>query len=425
MFTEIAPPAWTAGGGPRRLARAVWASTTRPIRLGRCVTMRHGVRRPRTYTVSSSLMSASNLLRELTGATALLMCVTGCPPGAMMTTSTSSSTSSSSGNSEPTDASAMDTDTDTGGPESVSGTDTDGETGTGPECGDGVVEGDEECDDGNIDQHDDCLNSCMWAFCGDGKVHDGVEECDDGNARDDDGCPTTCDFARCGDGFVQLGVEECDDANNGNNDACVDGCLDAACGDGFVQLGVEECDDGNLVDNDGCSSQCDYEVKRAFVSSQLFSGDMGGLMGADASCQQLADQAGLPGTYLAWLSTFTTSPAARFTHWVGRYVRVDGVVIADDWDDLVDGSLDAPLNLDEQGNPPPNGAPCGMNPRAVWTNTSADGTKAPGGNTCQGWTSDGAGPGHHGLWDKLDDTWTDACSGGSCAVLNPIYCVEQ
>ncbi|MCB9751773.1 MAG: DUF4215 domain-containing protein [Myxococcales bacterium] len=386
MFTEIAPPAWTAGGGPRRLARAVWASTTRPIRLGRCVTMRHGVRRPRTYTVSSSLMSASNHLRELTSVTALLMCVTGCPPGAMMTTSTSSSTSSSSVGSEPTDASAMDTDTDTGGPESVSGTDTDGETGTGPECGDGVVEGDEECDDGNIDQHDDCLNSCMWAFCGDGKVHDGVEECDDGNARDDDGCPTTCDFARCGDGFVQLGVEECDDDNEDPND--------------------------------GCDMEC-VRTRAVFVSSEQYQADFGGRFAADQECQALATEAGLEnaGTYRAWLSDETGAPGLDFHRSQGRYALVTGIPIAESWDDLTDGSLLSPINVDENGQ---------LVEDIVFTNTQPNGAPIDQMYSCENWTVT-VGDTWVGVTFASDEDWTEPELGNPdvCGAGARVYCFEQ
>ena len=74
--------------------------------------------------------------------------------------------------------------------------------------------------------------------------------------------------------------------------------------------GSEACDDGNLADGDGCSAACLTE-KRAFVTSQLYNGNMGGLAGADARCQGLADAVGLPGTYRAWLSSATESPSTR------------------------------------------------------------------------------------------------------------------
>ena len=285
-------------------------------------------------------------------------------------------------------------------------------------------EGVEECDDANGLNNDFCTTQCALTYCGDGIVHVGVEECDDANALDTDACTTKCALAFCGDGILHEGVEACDDGNNLDDDACPGSCQPASCGDGYVQAGVEECDDGNADSEDGCSATCEHERKYVFVTSTLFTGDMGGLFGADASCQLLAAQAGLPGTYLAWLSTVVSSPASRFNHWAGLYVRVDGVTIAEGWSDLTDGTLDAPINLDEHGNEPPEGIPCLLE-KPVWTNTAPDGTKHPGGDTCEAWTWSGVGPGHRGDWKSADTKWTSLCSGGACSLLSPIYCFEQ
>jgi hypothetical protein len=81
--------------------------------------------------------------------------------------------------------------------------------------------------------------------------------------------------------------------------------------------------------------------KRVFVSSQNGNGNMGGLAGADATCQSEADAAQLTGTFKAWLSDSTASPATRFTHNPGWYVNYgdypgyqNGAKIADNWADL-------------------------------------------------------------------------------------------
>lgn len=258
-----------------------------------------------------------------------------------------------------------------------------------PECGNGAVEADEECDDGNIDQHDDCLNSCMWAFCGDGKVHDGVENCDDGNIRDDDSCPTTCDFARCGDGFTQLGVEECDDANEDPNDGCDDECV---------------------------------RTRAVFVTSEFFHADLGGLYGADQKCQELADVAGLErvGEFKAWLADETGSPAERFTRSKGRYALVTGIPIADSWDDLTDGTLDAPINVDENGELA-EGA-------SVYTNTTAQGYLLDQMYSCQSWSTNWfeelAWVGNSGA---TDEEWLNFSEVNpySCAESIRLYCFEQ
>jgi hypothetical protein len=50
-----------------------------------------------------------------------------------------------------------------------------------------------------------------------------------------------------------------------------------------------------------------------FVSSGIYAATLGGLSGADATCNSLAASAGLPGTYKAWLSDSASSPSTRFT----------------------------------------------------------------------------------------------------------------
>ena len=90
--------------------------------------------------------------------------------------------------------------------------------------------------------------------------------------------------------------------------------------------------------------------KNVFVTSQSHNGDFGGLTGADAFCQNLALTAGLSGTYKAWLSDTTGSPATRFAPASVPYRLIDGTTIANDWNDLTDGTIQTPINLDEYGN---------------------------------------------------------------------------
>ena len=91
-------------------------------------------------------------------------------------------------------------------------------------------------------------------------------------------------------------------------------------------------------------------TKTRFVSQDQRNGSLGGLSGGDNLCNVEAVIAGLPPTYKAWLSDGTTSAAARLTHATVPYKRIDGVTIADDWADLTDGTLDAPLDRDVYGN---------------------------------------------------------------------------
>ena len=120
-------------------------------------------------------------------------------------------------------------------------------------------------------------------------------------------------------------------------------------------------------------------ANRVFVTSATTDGDLGGIAGADATCNGLASTAGLGGSWVAWLSTTTLDAVDRLTPGSGPFVRaVDGTKIADDIGDLTDGSLDVAIEDDE------NGTNVGF--RAVWTATAADGLYGGTGD-CNGWTS--------------------------------------
>ena len=291
-------------------------------------------------------------------------------------------------------------------------------------CGDAVVQDGEQCDDGNRDTTDACP-ACQLAYCGDGYVEAGVEECDDGNQANDDDCLATfCTLATCGDGQLWAGVELCDDGNLDDDDACPSSCEPATCGDGFVLAGVEQCDDGNLEDGDGCTGQCEVEALRVFVTSEMYDGNLGGLAGADAKCQALADAAGLPGTYMAWISTAEGSPSTRFTQSTQPYLRIDGVQVAPNWAGLVDGTLDAAISVTELGGPAPigNTSCAGGGFATVWSATNVAG--GSGGTACAGFTSN-AGSGLWGQATVTNSSWTSWCSGGLCSWLSPLYCFQQ
>jgi len=115
-------------------------------------------------------------------------------------------------------------------------------------------------------------------------------------------------------------------------------------------------------------------ARLVFVTSDRYSGDLGGMGGADGLCQAHADEAGLPGTYKAWLSDSQGgSPSTRFTPSPGPYRLVDGTLIARNWQDLTDGFIEAQIGLDENGKPAPR-AFNGLDAWFVWTGTKVDGT---------------------------------------------------
>jgi hypothetical protein len=116
------------------------------------------------------------------------------------------------------------------------------------------------------------------------------------------------------------------------------------------------------------------------VTSVSFSGNLGGLTGADAKCQAEADGPAsvVPsGTYLAWLSDGTDSPDTRFTRSANPYLLPDGTKIAEDFADLTDGSILHPIDIDSTGKP--------LGKQLFWAATNADGTTAQSFLTCAGW----------------------------------------
>ena len=181
--------------------------------------------------------------------------------------------------------------------------------------------------------------------------------------------------------------------------------------------GVLDADDncpleGPNLDGFGCPVA---PTKTVFVTSETYTGDLGGLAGADQKCNALAATAGLSGTYMAWLSSDLASPSTRFARSTVPYALVDGTVIADDWDDLVDGFLALPIYLTESATDEPN--------RPVWTGTTFSGN--PIAQMCHDWTTDDfestAVLGSTGI---SRGGWT-ANYRTTCNQLARLYCFEQ
>jgi hypothetical protein len=134
-----------------------------------------------------------------------------------------------------------------------------------------------------------------------------------------------------------------------------------------------------------------YEEKIVFVTSKRYDGNLEGLAGADAKCQELADDEGLPGQYKAWLSDNMFSPINRFTMGRKNYRLVDGTIVASNFQQLLTLDLQNPINRTEKGKKlltaPPNNVP------RVWSDTNLNiyGLEYPasGGwfTHCNQWTS--------------------------------------
>jgi len=154
-----------------------------------------------------------------------------------------------------------------------------------------------------------------------------------------------------------------------------------------------------------------------FVTSEAFSATFGGVEGGDRVCASLATAAGLAGFYRAWLSDDSgLSPSTTFTTGDTPVVLTSGVRVADDWEDLIDGTINNPVVVDERGDQPTSVA-------MVWTGTDSSGTATA--TTCNGWSSgSGASSGLVGVFDALDVGWT-ASRTAPCDQLGRMYCVQQ
>lgn len=195
------------------------------------------------------------------------------------------------------------------------------------------------------------------------------------------------------------------------------GGVDPVCGDGIVE-GGEGCDDGNDVPGDGCQYCARDSI--IFISSASYQGfALGGVFGADQRCRSLAAKAGLMRfeTFRAWLSTPTDAVVDRLLHSRGRYLLVNGLAVANDWDALISGTLDNPIMVDEYSQ---------TQDLPVWTGTQANGQPALGSEFCGNWDDDSKfdafGP--SGLAASVDSTWS-FYEQSPCILEAPIYCVEQ
>jgi hypothetical protein len=168
----------------------------------------------------------------------------------------------------------------------------------------------------------------------------------------------------------------------------------------------------------GCQGATDCE-RVVFVSSLLYAGDLGGVAGADAKCQVLADASSVARirgrTFLAWISTASTSPSLRFTHGTMRYILGDGTPVASSWLDLTDGILTNGIDVDEQDM---------LRSGTAWTATSSINATYTG-QSCQDWTSPKpTDKARYGNVGGAGSGWS-AAADDDCSIPNALYCFEK
>jgi hypothetical protein len=172
----------------------------------------------------------------------------------------------------------------------------------------------------------------------------------------------------------------------------------------------------DAISNDDIPPPVAEHVK-VFITSGAYTGRIPGLglAAADTACTDVADTAGLTGTWTAWLSDNTTDAVDRIFDGAVPYQLINGTIVANNLTDLTDGTLDSPILIDESGNVVTGNL-------EVWTATSANGTN-PGVASCLEWTtSDVAESGRVGRADEVDANWTDTGVENTCEVFNRLYC---
>lgn len=205
--------------------------------------------------------------------------------------------------------------------------------------------------------------------------------------------------------------------------------IDPVCGNSKLEPG-EECDPPDPLQR--CNDQCTKDLL-LFVTSGVFTPfDLGGiyLMSgvdvADYYCTQYAIIAGfvledekenaLP--FRAWLSTPLSSPQDRFMWSMGKVIRPDGEIIAEDLMDM--DQLQSTPSLTEKME---------LYEGYVWSNTTTNGATMEPGKDCALWTSSSEyEQGHVGFSGSTSESWThlqSPANPSSCETAHPIYCVEQ
>ncbi len=277
-----------------------------------------------------------------------------------------------------------------------------------------------------------CATDCALAPDADGDRYDAVEcggeDCDDLDPAINPGQDEVCD-ARDID-------EDCDPTTFGVNDVDDDGLTSAQCCNGDV-CGTD-CDEmtagpglGTWANCSACGDVCGARraciegacapARRVFATSIQYDGNLGGLSGADGMCQAHADAAVLGGSFSAFMVD-GTEDLDRLEHPAVPFVRIDGEAIATDWDDLLDGTIDAPIDIDEFGAAIEGNAWTGL-VDVVLGDPDPD-------LTCSSWTYGGRGCledmpcGGAGESGMTDEHW-DGYFVFHCEELFRLYCFEQ
>lgn len=183
----------------------------------------------------------------------------------------------------------------------------------------------------------------------------------------------------------------------------------------------------SLLEPPPCQEPAQYTV---FVSSVSYSASaFGDGAGADSLCQSLAGGAGLSGSYTAWLSNGTAdeprdrglSDCAAAGINSASWFLPDGITsVADNWTDLIDGTIANPIDQNEIGGGQPT--------IFAWTATDQSGIATT--ENCSNWTNtscshrSSANQARQGDTRDVAATWSN--DGNTCCALGlALYCFQH
>jgi len=157
-----------------------------------------------------------------------------------------------------------------------------------------------------------------------------------------------------------------------------------------------------------------------FVTSTTYSGNLGGLSGADSKCQARANAAGLSGTWVALLSSASVNAKDRILDI--PYETISGKSIATSKADLFDGVISNPIDISELGTQINSGPNPNIYEDLVWTGTNADGVYS--GKTCYSWTDSTNMETTIGRTYHTDYRWIHLGDQTWCSNPLHLYCVK-
>lgn len=174
--------------------------------------------------------------------------------------------------------------------------------------------------------------------------------------------------------------------------------------------------------------------KRVFVTSEIFHGNLksqgagtDGIAGADLLCQGAADQAGLGGMWVAWVSSSSVDAISRLAT-DGRWTLLDGTTeVFAAYTEIQFGPAHA-IDMTEAGA----SLLPSQEPVVVWTNTDSLGRNADDGllDACDDWTGQTGTAAVGVLFDPdggggMGLSWTDTKQPRGCGDEVHLYCFER